>query len=65
MPLQQQQLLYNGKEMRNAETLSGLGVADGDLVMMVSNSSSSTYVSYLLSFLQFVKIDDLRDDSKS
>ncbi|KAI3673904.1 hypothetical protein L6452_40034 [Arctium lappa] len=41
VPLQQQQLLYNGKEMRNVETLSGLGVADGDLVMMVSNSSST------------------------
>ncbi|KAK9049202.1 hypothetical protein SSX86_030823, partial [Deinandra increscens subsp. villosa] len=41
VPLQQQQLLYNGKEMRNAETLSGLGVTDGDLVMMVSNAASS------------------------
>lgn len=41
VPLQQQQLLYNGKEMRNNETLSGLGVADGDLVMMVSNTSSA------------------------
>ncbi|XP_076882581.1 protein DNA-DAMAGE INDUCIBLE 1-like [Bidens hawaiensis] len=41
VPLQQQQLLYNGKEMRNAETLSGLGVADGDLVMMVSNAAAS------------------------
>nr|XP_043621140.1 protein DNA-DAMAGE INDUCIBLE 1 [Erigeron canadensis] len=42
VPLLQQQLLYNGKEMRNAETLSGLGVSDGDLVMMVSNAASST-----------------------
>ncbi|XP_071693564.1 protein DNA-DAMAGE INDUCIBLE 1-like [Rutidosis leptorrhynchoides] len=41
VPLQQQQLLFNGKEMRNTETLSGLGVVDGDLVMMVSNTSSS------------------------
>lgn len=39
VPLQQQQLLFNGKEMRNTETLSGLGVVDGDLVMMVSNPS--------------------------
>lgn len=39
VPLQQQQLLYNGREMRNAEKLSGLGVSDGDLVMMVSNAS--------------------------
>ncbi|KAK4484739.1 hypothetical protein RD792_007332 [Penstemon davidsonii] len=42
VPLQQQQLLYNGKEMRNAEKLSALGVSDGDLVMMVSVSSSSS-----------------------
>ncbi|CAL5335486.1 unnamed protein product [Camellia sinensis] len=40
--IQQQQLLYNGKEMRNAEKLSGLGVNDGDLVMMVSHASSSS-----------------------
>ncbi|KAJ4725403.1 DNA damage-inducible protein 1 [Melia azedarach] len=42
VPLQQQQLLYNGREMRNAEKLSALGVKDEDLVMMVSNASSST-----------------------
>ncbi|KAI3466383.1 hypothetical protein Pfo_023046 [Paulownia fortunei] len=40
--LQQQQLLYNGREMRNVEKLSALGVSDGDLVMMVSNASSSS-----------------------
>ncbi|XP_028122552.1 protein DNA-DAMAGE INDUCIBLE 1-like isoform X2 [Camellia sinensis] len=34
---QQQQLFYNGKEMRNAEKLSGLGVND---VMIVSHASS-------------------------
>ncbi|KAL3508320.1 hypothetical protein ACH5RR_027721 [Cinchona calisaya] len=38
VPLQQQQLLYNGREMRNAEKLRSLGVGDGDLVMMVSNA---------------------------
>ncbi|GMH24397.1 hypothetical protein Nepgr_026240 [Nepenthes gracilis] len=38
--LQQQQLLYNGKEMSNHEKLSGLGVGDGDLIMMVSDASS-------------------------
>ncbi|KAI7986134.1 Protein DNA-DAMAGE INDUCIBLE 1 [Camellia lanceoleosa] len=38
--IQQQQLFYNGKEMRNAEKLSGLGVNDGDLVMIVSHASS-------------------------
>ncbi|KAL4564213.1 hypothetical protein LXL04_028269 [Taraxacum kok-saghyz] len=42
VPLQQQQLLYNGKEMGNAETLSRLGVTDGDLVMMVSTPFSSS-----------------------
>lgn len=41
VPLQQQQLLYNGREMRNSEKLSALGVSDGDLVMMLSNASSS------------------------
>lgn len=40
MALQQQQLLYNGKEMRNGEKLSVLGLSDGDLVMMVSGSST-------------------------
>ncbi|XP_015881741.2 protein DNA-DAMAGE INDUCIBLE 1 isoform X1 [Ziziphus jujuba] len=41
VPLQQQQLLFNGKEMRNFEKLSALGVKDEDLVMMVSNAASS------------------------
>ncbi|KAL0306202.1 UNVERIFIED_CONTAM: protein DNA-DAMAGE INDUCIBLE 1 [Sesamum radiatum] len=41
VPLQQQQLLYNGREMRNSDKLSALGVADGDLVMMVSSAASS------------------------
>uniref|UniRef100_A0A5B7BC51 Putative DNA damage-inducible protein 1 n=1 Tax=Davidia involucrata TaxID=16924 RepID=A0A5B7BC51_DAVIN len=47
VPLQQQQLLYNGKEMRNAEKLSALGVSDGDLVMMVSNASSGASANEL------------------
>lgn len=41
MPLHQQQLVHNGKEMRNAEKLSAAGVGDGDLIMMVANTSSS------------------------
>ncbi|GAA0147960.1 hypothetical protein Leryth_013782 [Lithospermum erythrorhizon] len=41
VPLQQQQLLYNGKEIRNPDKLSALGVGDGDLVMMVANNASS------------------------
>ncbi|KAL3736551.1 hypothetical protein ACJRO7_025491 [Eucalyptus globulus] len=42
VPLQQQQLLYNGKEMRNSEKLSALGVKDEDLVMMVSGAAASS-----------------------
>ncbi|XP_073151435.1 protein DNA-DAMAGE INDUCIBLE 1 [Henckelia pumila] len=41
IPIQQQQLLHNGREMRNAEKLSALGVGDGDLVMMVSKAPPS------------------------
>ncbi|KAM1115039.1 hypothetical protein TB2_038169 [Malus domestica] len=39
--LHQQQLLYNGREMRNSEKLSALGVRDEDLIMMVSTAASS------------------------
>ncbi|XP_010063225.1 protein DNA-DAMAGE INDUCIBLE 1 isoform X1 [Eucalyptus grandis] len=42
VPLQLQQLLYNGKEMRNSEKLSALGVKDEDLVMMVSGAAASS-----------------------
>ncbi|XVF33838.1 hypothetical protein REPUB_Repub18cG0006000 [Reevesia pubescens] len=41
VPLQQQQLLYNGREMKNSEKLSALGVKDDDLVMMVAGAASS------------------------
>lgn len=40
VPLQRQQLLYNGKEMNNSQKLSVLGVKDDDLIMMVSNAAS-------------------------
>ncbi|PPR95889.1 hypothetical protein GOBAR_AA24787 [Gossypium barbadense] len=40
VPLQQQQLLFNGREMNNSEKLSALGVKDDDLVMMVSGVAS-------------------------
>ncbi|KAF9673179.1 hypothetical protein SADUNF_Sadunf11G0121600 [Salix dunnii] len=40
VPLQQQKLLYNGREMRNNEKLSAFGVKDEDLVMMVSNAAA-------------------------
>lgn len=46
VPLQQQQLLYNGKEIRNSEKLSAVGVKDDDLLMMVSNAKSG-YALYL------------------
>ncbi|KAK4746313.1 hypothetical protein SAY87_012625 [Trapa incisa] len=45
VPLQQQQLLFNGKEMKNFEKLSALGVKDEDLVMMVSSSAPSVEAS--------------------
>ncbi|XP_062079069.1 protein DNA-DAMAGE INDUCIBLE 1 [Humulus lupulus] len=40
VPLQQQQLLYNGREIRNSDKLSGVGVKDDDLLMMVPNAAS-------------------------
>ncbi|CAI9088143.1 OLC1v1022392C4 [Oldenlandia corymbosa var. corymbosa] len=42
VPLQQQQLLFDGKEMRNSEKLSAIGVNDGDLVMMVPSTVPSS-----------------------
>eukprot|EP01018_Ginkgo_biloba_P025158 Gb_22133 [translate_table: standard] len=41
VPLQQQQLLYHGKEIGNTELLSSVGIIEGDLIMMVSSSSST------------------------
>lgn len=40
VPLQQQQLLYHGREIMNADKLSALGVKDEDLLMMVTNATS-------------------------
>ncbi|KAJ1278386.1 hypothetical protein BS78_04G075500 [Paspalum vaginatum] len=42
VPLQRQQLHFNGKEMQNAEKLSDVGVQDGDLVMMVPSSDRAS-----------------------
>ncbi|WVZ77475.1 hypothetical protein U9M48_025334 [Paspalum notatum var. saurae] len=42
VPLQRQQLQFNGKEMQNAEKLSTVGVKDGDLVMMVPSSDRAS-----------------------
>lgn len=39
--LHQQQLNFNGKEMKNSDRLSSLGVGDGDMVMMVPLSSGT------------------------
>lgn len=52
VPLQQQQLLLNGNEMGNSQKLSALGVADGDLVMMVPNAASSGS-RFIFEFLKF------------
>lgn len=48
VPLQQQQLLYNGKEMRNSEKLGALGVTDGDLVMMVPKAAVASGSRFVL-----------------
>ncbi|CAL0301754.1 unnamed protein product [Lupinus luteus] len=42
VPLQQQQLLFNGSEVRNSDKLSALGIKDGDLLMMVSGAGASS-----------------------
>ncbi|KAL3577366.1 hypothetical protein D5086_022649 [Populus alba] len=52
VPLQQQQLLYNGREMRNNEKLSALGVKDEDLVMMVSNAAALSIFVRIVSGLK-------------
>ncbi|KAF9588410.1 hypothetical protein IFM89_009425 [Coptis chinensis] len=41
-PEESQQLVFNGNEMTNEKRLSGIGIKDGDLVMMmISNASSN------------------------
>ncbi|KAG8058416.1 hypothetical protein GUJ93_ZPchr0002g25298 [Zizania palustris] len=40
VPLRQQQLHFNGREMQNPDKLSALGVQDGDIVMMVKVTSN-------------------------
>ncbi|KAI4366216.1 hypothetical protein MLD38_022120 [Melastoma candidum] len=47
VPLQQQQLLYNGREVRNSDRLSALGIKDEDLLMVVSGAPSSAATSDL------------------
>lgn len=39
VPLQQQQLLYHGREIKNTDRLSSIGLVEGDLIMMVSTPS--------------------------
>jgi DNA damage-inducible protein 1 len=40
VPLRQQQLHFNGREIQNTDKLSTVGVQDGDLVMMVKVTSN-------------------------
>ncbi|KAK7289664.1 hypothetical protein RIF29_03480 [Crotalaria pallida] len=40
VPLQQQQLLYNGNEVRNSDKLSALGVKDDDLLMLTAGGGA-------------------------
>ncbi|PPR90417.1 hypothetical protein GOBAR_AA30270 [Gossypium barbadense] len=40
LPIEQQQLLYHGREIQNFEKLSALGAKDHDLIMMVPSSDS-------------------------
>uniref|UniRef100_A0A0D9VDE1 DNA damage-inducible protein 1 n=1 Tax=Leersia perrieri TaxID=77586 RepID=A0A0D9VDE1_9ORYZ len=40
VPLRQQQLHFNGREIQNTDKLSTVGVQDGDLVMMVKATSN-------------------------
>jgi hypothetical protein len=56
VPLQQQQLLYNGREMKNNDKLSALGVKDEDLVMMVSNSAAIRYLHFFFCIILPVKL---------
>ncbi|MED6199655.1 DNA damage-inducible protein 1 [Stylosanthes scabra] len=42
VPIQQQQLLFNGKEVRNSDKLSAIGVKDDDLLMMVSGGGGGS-----------------------
>ncbi|KAK1316495.1 hypothetical protein QJS10_CPA05g02105 [Acorus calamus] len=39
VPLQQQQLLFNGKEIGDSDRLSSIGVRENDMVMMVSRTA--------------------------
>ncbi|ERM98550.1 DNA damage-inducible protein 1, partial [Amborella trichopoda] len=41
VPLQQQQLVFNGMEIRNSERLRSVGIGEGDLIMMASTSSGN------------------------
>ncbi|KAG2649247.1 protein DNA-DAMAGE INDUCIBLE 1-like isoform X2 [Panicum virgatum] len=42
VPLRQQQLHFNGKEMQNSDKLSSIGVHDGDLVMMLPSNERAS-----------------------
>jgi len=42
VPLRQQHLHFNGKEMQNSDKLSSIGVHDGDLVMMLPSNERAS-----------------------
>lgn len=44
MPLAQQQILFNGKEIANNSRLNASGVGDNDLLMLVSARPASRYI---------------------
>ncbi|KAL4382858.1 hypothetical protein GQ457_15G016880 [Hibiscus cannabinus] len=54
VPLQQQQLLYHGREMQNSEKLRTLGVKDDDLIMMVSSAGSRLILNLHKLFLGMI-----------
>ncbi|XP_004500164.1 protein DNA-DAMAGE INDUCIBLE 1 [Cicer arietinum] len=49
VPLQQQQILFNGNEVRNSQKLSALGVKDDDLLMMTVSGAGAAPASSGLS----------------
>lgn len=54
MPIHQQQLLYHGREIRNHEKLSDVGVKDEDLIMMVSSAPSRCSLQLKLLFYDVI-----------
>jgi hypothetical protein len=51
VPLQQQQILFNGNEVSNSQKLSALGVKDDDLLMMTVSSGTGAGASRYTFFI--------------